>query len=60
VVLHAGDLVRRRWLANGKGFFSAEEPVLHFALPAGRTADKLEVRWPTAPSRSTRRPPWVT
>ena len=46
VVLHAGELVQRRWLANGKGYFSAEEPVLHFALPAGQAADRLEVRWP--------------
>lgn len=46
MVLHAGDLVHRRRLAKGRGCFCAEELVLHFELPAGRTADKLELRWP--------------
>jgi len=46
VILHAGKATQRRWLASGKGYFSAEQPFAHFALPEGVKVTTLDVVWP--------------
>jgi len=38
-----------------RGYLSQGDPRLHFGLGKAPYADQVEIRWPTAPSRNTKR-----
>ena len=47
VTVKADGRVRRAWRAGGGSFLSASDPRIHAGLGASRTAETVEVRWPS-------------
>jgi hypothetical protein len=51
VVVRAGDLVMRKFVTCGLGFFSQEPEILYFGLGRNTKADEVRVTWPNGTSQ---------
>lgn len=47
VVVHAGGIVQRRLVTAGSGYLSQHDLRPHFGLGSARTAERVEIRWPS-------------
>ena len=57
VRLKAGNITQMRELQLARGFFSTDEPILHFGLGRATAIDRIEIRWPSGRFQIVTAPP---